>query len=138
MEYFKKYFLELRKKDEKHIEASEKRLCGKSKQDEEFGKRVNELHHDFKNWAVKIADVLRELLDYPVVTAIIGTPFSRAQVISVLQDKSFTAFLLQANLFNRAATLGNDASDQVKLRLYFAILNYDHYAKRRWYFSRRN
>lgn len=137
MEQFKAYFLELRKKDEGYIKTSEKRLCGNTKQDEEFSKRVSELHYDFKNLAVKIESILAQLLNYPAANVMLGIPFSRAQVISVLQDKNFTAFLLQARLFNRAVTLGNDTNAQVKIRLYFAILNYDHYVKRKWYFDRR-
>lgn len=124
--------IKLKNKDEINIKKSEKRLISTRMEDIIFSKEVTSLHIILTDNAMCIADILEQYLEHPTINIILKEPFSKSKIVSILQDKGFTAFLMQANLFKRTITMSLKTNSQIKLRVYFAILNYDNYKKQRW------
>lgn len=129
MEQVKRFLTGLKRKDEKLIRNAGQRLRSKRSQDIQFSNRASAINIAINGHAFYICDVLRKFLDYSTVEKLIGRPFSEAVVISVLQDREFIAFLIEANLINRTIKLDYNTSAEFKIRLYIAILNFDEYKK---------
>lgn len=128
-EGYDKELLWLKKRDEIAIKKVEKRFSSTDKFSKDFVRKVYDVYDVYKLQVYHIATILEEYLDNPIFEAWIDTPFSKAQVCSVLLDMQFVATLMCSSLLKRTVNLDRKSADQLKLRVYIAILNYDRYKK---------
>ena len=126
---FDKEWLWLKKKDESAIQKVEKRFKSSDKQSINFVRKVYDVYDAYKLQVPHIATVLEEYLDTPIFNMWFNTTFSKAQVYSVLMDMQFAATLMCTSLLKRTANLERKSQNQLKLRVYIAILNFDRYKK---------
>ena len=126
---FDKEWLWLKKKDESAIEKVEQRFRSKDKFSSDFTRKVYDAYDAYKLQVPYIATVLEEYLDNPIFNMWFDIPFSKAQVCSVLMDMQFVATLMCTSLLKRTANLNRKSQNQLKLRVYIAILNFDRYKK---------
>lgn len=126
---FDKEWLELKRKDEMAIKKVESRFRSDDKTTYAFVKKVYDIYDAYKLQVPHVVTVLEEYLDNPIFNMWFDTPFSKAQVCSVLMDMQFVAMLMCTNLLRRTANLERKSENQLKLRVYVAILNYDRYKK---------
>ena len=126
---FDKEWLWLKRKDEIAIKKVEERFRSKTRFSYNFVNRVVDVYDAYKLRVPHIATVLEEFLDNPIYSMWFDTPFSKAQVCSVLLDMQFVATLMCTSLLRRTANLERKSEGQLKLRIYIAILNYDRYKK---------
>jgi len=129
-ENFDKAWRYLKKKDEIGVKKVERRFASNDNISSAFVGKVYDVYDAYKLQVPYIATVLEEYLDNPVFNMWFGTPFSKAQVYSVLMDMQFVATLMCTSLLRRTANLERKSDNQLKLRVYIAILNYDKYKKR--------
>lgn len=130
-EEFNKAWRCLKKKDEIAIKKVERRFRGNDRQSRNFVRKVYDVYEAYKLQVPHIATVLEEYLGNPIYNIWFGIPFSKAQICSVLLDMQFVGMLMCNNLLRRTANLERKVSNQLKLRIYIAILNYDRYRKRK-------
>lgn len=126
---FDKEWVWLKKKDERAIQKVEKRFESRDKASINFVRKVYDVYDAYKLQVPHIATVLEEYLDTPIFNMWFDTPFSKAQVYSVLMDMQFVATLMCTSLLRRTVNLDRKSQNQLKLRVYIAILNYDRYKK---------
>lgn len=126
---FDKEWLWLKKKDERAIEKVEQHFRSNDKFSSNFARKVYDVYDAYKLQVPYIATVLEEYLDNPIFNMWFDTPFSKAQVCSVLMDMQFVATLMCTSLLRRTANLDRKSQNQLKLRVYIAILNFDRYKK---------
>ena len=128
-ENFDKAWRYLKKKDEIAIKKVEKRFSGKDRFSSNFATRVYDVYDAYKLQVPYIVTVLEEYLDNPIYNMWFDIPFSKARVYSVLMDMQFVGMLMCTSLLRRTANLERKSQNQLKLRVYIAILNYDRYKK---------
>ncbi len=126
---FDKEWLWLKKKDESAIQKVEKRFKSRDKDSINFVRKVYDIYDAYKLQVPHIATVLEEYLDNPIFNMWFDTSFSKSQVYSVLMDMQFVATLMCTSLLRRTANLNRKSQNQLKLRVYIAILNFDRYKK---------
>lgn len=132
MDIYNEEFEKVKRKDVKMFKRNEERLRGDTEQDRRFSKKVSEIHAVMGTYCYTIADVIKDALDNEVARMIIGKTYSHAVVVSVLKDYEFIAFLISSNLIRRTANLSYESPDQLKIRIYLSILNFDEYKKKKW------
>lgn len=126
---FDKAWRYLKKKDEIAIKKVEQRFRSKDKFSGNFTQKVYDVYDAYKLQVPYIATVLDEYLDNPIFNMWFDTPFSKAQVYSILMDMQFVATLMCTSLLKRTANLERKSQNQLKLRVYIAILDFDRYKK---------
>lgn len=126
---FDKEWMWLKRKDENAIQKVEKIFKSRDKLSCDFVSRVYDVYEAYILQVPRIVTVLEGYLDTPIYNIWFDTPFSKAQVYSVLQDMQFVATLMCTSLLRRTANLKGNSASQLKLRIYIAILNYDRYKK---------
>lgn len=126
---FDKECLWLKRKDELAIKKVERRFGSNDRFSCEFTRKVYDVYDAYKLKVPHIVTVLEEYLDNPIYNMWFDTPFSKAQVCSVLSDMQFVATLMCTSLLRRTANLDRKSANHLKLRVYIAILNYDRYKR---------
>ena len=126
---FEKAWRHLKKKDEIAIKKVERRFVSRDGFSYNFTCKVYDLYDAYKTQIPHIATILEEYLDNPMFTRLFNTSFSKAQVYSVLMDMQFLGTLMCNGLLRRTVHLNRKSKQQLKIRIYIAILNYDSYKK---------
>lgn len=126
---FDEQMQQMKKRDYRIFKSVQNKLKANSSQGEAFRRRVKDINVAMGRRIYFIAEVMQDYLDNIVVREMFERDFSKAQVVSVLQDEEFVAFLIASNLIRRVIDMNCDTRGEVKLRLYVAILNYDSFAK---------
>jgi len=128
---FEKEWRWLKKKDEIAIKKVEKRFASRDKLSNEFVGKVYDVYEAYKLQVPHIATVLEEYFDKPFLDIWFDIPFSKANILSVLLDMQFVGTLMCNNLLKRTVNLEGTSHEQLKFRVYIAILNYDKYKRSR-------
>ena len=126
---FDKEWRRLREKDQTAIRKVEELFKNHDTSSYKFLKKVYDIYPAYKLQVPHIATVLEEYLDTPIFNIWFDTTFSKAKVYSILADMQFLATLMRTNLLRRTANLDRHSDNQLKLRVYIAVLNYDRYKK---------
>lgn len=119
----------LKKKDEIAIKKVERRFRSNDKFSRDFMNKVYDVYDEYRRKVPHIVDVLEEYLDNPLIEVFFDTPFDKERVCNTLLDMQFVATLMCTSLLKRTVNLETKSENQLKLRIYVAILNYDKYKR---------
>lgn len=140
--------LRIKQKDYLDIIRAKTRRCHVCKEDipflNEVKRAVEVLHpkaHHIATVLKEFVDIspvepmvteLRECLDIPFFDLIVDKELKFEEILQAFHDIDFYKFLVTANLSRRMEILFKETPGQVKLRIYYAILNYNEYKKGEW------
>ncbi len=121
------------RKDKKDMLRAKERLDSNKISDKIFQKKTEEAYRIIDKRALDIARILKYYvtgpIEGPLCEHVFGKPCKKKEIIRTLKDKNFTAFLIQSNLLGRTRILSDKSKGEVKIRLYWAILNFQEIAK---------
>ena len=94
--------------------------------DTSFIKKVTEKQTDIINNMGDIAFALKDFFKHQNIEVLLGL-YDEGVVWKTLTSFRFVAFLVQSNLVNRVIKLKVYSDNVMKVRLYFAIMDYNYY-----------
>ena len=122
---------DLRKIALKNIMEFDKSRARLASEDEIFVNRVIDTKKIIEKNIETIVDSLEDYFDYENISIILLTMFERERIYNILRNTDFVAFLIQSNLATRTINLTKASNAKVKIRIYFAMLDFEYYTKKR-------